>query len=90
MVKTLPSSGTLCTVTSPPIIWQKRRVRASPSPVPPNLRVVEASAWVKSWKSFTSCSALSPMPVSVTRNTIHSRSSMRSRPASSVMCAARG
>ena len=53
MVKAVPLPGTLCTVTSPPIIWQKRRVMASPSPVPPNLRVVEASAWVKAWKSFS-------------------------------------
>ena len=48
MVKMLPSFGTLWTVTSPPMIWQKRRVSASPRPVPPNLRVVEASAWLKS------------------------------------------
>ena len=77
IVKTLPSPGTLWTVTSPPIIWQKRRVRARPRPVPPNLRVVEASAWVKSWKSLTILSGLRPMPVSVTRNTIHSLPSMR-------------
>ena len=37
----------LVTVTSPPIIWQKRRLIARPRPVPPYLRVVEASAWVK-------------------------------------------
>src|SRR4051812_28904704 len=32
IVKTLPSPGTLCTVTSPLIIWQKVRVNASPRP----------------------------------------------------------
>ena len=30
---------------SPPISWQNLRLMASPRPVPPNLRVVEASAW---------------------------------------------
>ena len=42
--------------TSPPIIWQNCRVIARPSPVPPYLRVVEASAWVKAWNSLPSCS----------------------------------
>ena len=44
-VEPLPNS--LMTVTSPPIIWQILRVIARPSPVPPYLRVVEASAWEK-------------------------------------------
>ena len=33
-------------------------------PEPPNLRVVEASAWVKGWNSLAACSGSSPMPVS--------------------------
>src|SRR5262249_40031333 len=44
-VDPLPIS--LATWTSPPIIWQNLRVMASPRPVPPNLRVVEASACTK-------------------------------------------
>ena len=48
MVKVDPWPGSLSTAISPPIIWQKRRLMASPSPVPPYLRVVDASAWTKS------------------------------------------
>ncbi len=47
-----PLPGSLSTVMSPPIIWQNRRVIARPRPVPPYLRVVEASAWVKAWNSL--------------------------------------
>ena len=54
------------TVMSPPIRRQKRRLMASPRPVPPYLRVVEASACMKSWKSLAVCSAVMPMPVSAT------------------------
>ena len=43
-VNTEPLPGSLSTVMSPPIIWQKRLLIASPRPVPPYLRVVEASA----------------------------------------------
>ena len=39
---------------------------ASPSPVPPYLRVIEGSAWLKDSKSPSSCSSVMPMPVSVT------------------------
>ena len=35
MVKVVPRPGSLSTVTSPPIIWQNRRLRARPRPVPP-------------------------------------------------------
>ena len=35
------------TVMSPPSIWQNLRLMASPRPVPPYLRVVDASAWLK-------------------------------------------
>ena len=57
MVNRDPWPGSLSTPTSPPIIWQNRRVIASPSPVPPYLRVVDASAWVNAWNSFAICSA---------------------------------
>ena len=63
-MKVEPSPGSLSTVMSPPIIWQKRRLIASPSPVPPYLRVVEASACVKAWNSLAICSGVMPMPVS--------------------------
>ena len=56
MVKVEPSPGVLSTETSPPIIWQIFRVIARPRPVPPYLRVVEASAWVKAWNSRPTCS----------------------------------
>ena len=42
----VPRPGSLSTSTSPPIIWQNRRVIVRPRPVPPYFRVVEASAWV--------------------------------------------
>ena len=51
IVKVEPCPGSLATVMSPPIMRQKRRLIASPRPVPPYLRVVEASAWVNSSKS---------------------------------------
>ena len=51
-----PLPGALSTVTSPPIIWQNRRVIASPSPVPPYFRVVDASACVNGWNSRSTCS----------------------------------
>src|SRR6516162_5589816 len=44
IVKVEPRPGSLSTVISPPIIWQKRLLIASPRPVPPYLQVVEASA----------------------------------------------
>jgi hypothetical protein len=48
MVKVEPCPKVLATEISPPIIWQKRRLMASPNPVPPYCRVVEASTWTKS------------------------------------------
>ena len=50
-VKVVPWPGSLSTVTSPPIIRQKRRLIARPRPVPPYLRVVDASAWVNASNS---------------------------------------
>ena len=49
IVKVEPRPSSLRTVMSPPIIWQKRRLMARPRPVPPYLRVVEASACTNSW-----------------------------------------
>ena len=60
-----PLPGWLSTLISPPIIWQKRRVMARPRPVPPNLRVVEASAWVKARRAPSICSGVMPTPVSL-------------------------
>ena len=47
--------------------------------MPPYLREVEASAWVKAWKSRPSWSGVMPMPVSVTRKVIQSPSGFASR-----------
>ena len=44
IAKVDPRPGWLSTVMSPPIIWQKRLLIARPRPVPPYLRVVDASA----------------------------------------------
>ena len=63
-MKVEPCPGALATVMSPPIMRQRRRLIARPSPVPPYLRVVEASAWVNSSNSFAICSGVIPMPVS--------------------------
>ena len=40
--------------------------------MPPNWRVVEASACVNGWNSFASCSGVMPMPLSRTLSVIHS------------------
>ena len=66
MVKVEPLPSSLWTAISPPIIWQKRRLIASPSPVPPYLRVVEGSACTNSWNKRPTCSGDIPMPVSAT------------------------
>jgi len=66
MVKVEPSPGLLVTVTLPPSNWQKFRVIANPSPVPPYFLVVEASAWLNAWNSRPSCCSVMPMPVSET------------------------
>ena len=67
MMNVEPLPGVLSTVTSPPSMVQKCLVMASPRPVPPKRRVVEASAWLKAWNSRPSCSSVIPMPVSDTR-----------------------
>src|SRR5665213_2407879 len=78
-VKTEPFPDSLVTVTSPPIISAKRRLIARPRPVPPNFRVVEASACVKGVKSFSSCSGVMPMPVSVTAKLSHGAPALSGR-----------
>ncbi len=55
-VKLLPRPCWLATSTSPPSRSAKALVRDRPSPVPPNLRVVELSACWKRWNSLSSCS----------------------------------
>jgi hypothetical protein len=66
IVKVLPRPASLSAVTSPPIMRQSRRESASPSPVPPNRRVVAASAWENCSKRRVICSGVMPMPVSRT------------------------
>ena len=76
-MKVEPSPGLLSTVISPPIMRQKCRLMARPRPVPPYLRVVEASACENSWNSRPICSCVMPIPVSVTPMVIQSRPSSR-------------
>jgi hypothetical protein len=53
---------------SPPIMFTKRLLMVRPSPVPPYLRVVELSAWLKASNSLAICSCVRPIPVSLTEN----------------------
>ena len=53
----------------PPIISARRRLMARPSPVPPNLRVVEESACEKDWNRRFMFPSEMPMPVSRTVKT---------------------
>jgi hypothetical protein len=64
-VNTEPLSGSLATVTSPPIMRASLRESARPNPAPER-RAVSESVWVKSWNRFACCWAVSPMPVSAT------------------------
>ena len=64
--KVLPTPAWLSTQIRPPIISTSRLLIASPRPVPPNLRVVEASAWLNAWNRRAICSGVIPMPVSRT------------------------
>ncbi len=65
-VKVVPCPASLATVRSPPINRQNRRLMARPSPVPPYLRVVDASACENAWNNFDTCSGVIPIPVSAT------------------------
>ena len=68
MMKSDPRPGSLCTISSPPMRRHSFRLIASPSPVPPNCRVVDVSAWVKASKMRSCWSGAMPMPVSRTEN----------------------
>ena len=65
---TLPLPTTLSTQMRPAISWIRRFEIVRPRPVPPNLRVVDESAWVKLSKIRPSLSPGMPMPVSETVN----------------------
>ena len=67
-MKTLPSPGVLCTDSLPPSSCARSREIDRPRPVPPYLRVIELSAWLKAWNRWGSRSGGMPMPVSVTVN----------------------
>ncbi|MBV6475800.1 MAG: hypothetical protein MOGDAGHF_01366 [Rhodocyclaceae bacterium] len=71
-----PRPGSLSTQMRPPISSTSALEIARPRPVPPYLRVVELSAWLKGWKSLAHCSGVMPMPLSLTRKC----SSMSSAP----------
>ena len=64
----LPRPGTpsLSTHTVPPMSSARRRLMASPSPVPPYRRLVDASPWLKDWNSRPTLSGGMPMPASRT------------------------
>ena len=65
-VKGAAGPGSLSSQIRPPIIWTSVAEIVRPSPVPPNRRVVEPSAWLKASKIVACLSAGMPMPVSVT------------------------
>ncbi len=70
--KQLPSPSSLVKVILPPIISVNCPQIAKPSPVPPNFRVVDRSAWVKGVNNFCCCAWLIPMPLSITLTlTVH-------------------
>ena len=62
----VPRPGSLSTPIAPPMASQRRLEIASPRPVPPYRRVVEASACENGWNSLGCAAAGMPMPVSVT------------------------
>ena len=76
--KVLPAPGSLSTPISPPIAATSWREMASPSPVPPYLRVVEESACEKVSKIRVASSSATPIPVSDTSKRTTSRSASRS------------
>ena len=65
-VNVVPLPSSLFTETSPPMSLARFWTIVRPRPVPPYLRVVEASAWVNAWKSLSICSCVIPIPESLT------------------------
>ena len=61
-----PAPTALSTPTAPPIFWTSCLTIASPSPVPPNWRVVEPSACRNASKILSRASGRMPIPVSAT------------------------
>ena len=82
----LPLPSSLSAPIVPPISSTSRRAIARPSPLPPYLRVIEESAWVKVWKIESSFSGAIPIPVSRTEKR-SSRSPCPSSPAFSIVTA---
>lgn len=64
-----PSPTVDCTWISPPSRWAMRAQIARPRPVPPWVRVVDASPWANAVKIRESRSAGRPIPVSTTSRT---------------------
>ena len=62
--KVAPWPSSLCTPISPPMLSMSCLQIESPRPVPPNLRVVEASAWANAWKRCFCAAGAIPMPLS--------------------------
>jgi len=58
----LPLPGTLSTQILPPISATSRDDMVSPSPVPPNFRAVEVSAWANVLKNRRLLSGAVPTP----------------------------
>ena len=78
--KVEPTPGSLATPISPPMSCTRRRQMDRPRPVPPNRRVVEASACVNASNNTSSLSAAMPMPVSRTsKRTVASASPSSTR-----------
>ena len=76
--KRLPRPGSLLTPASPPIRCASRRVIDSPSPLPPYLRVVDASACSNALNRRARSCASMPIPVSLTSKRSSTVSSPRS------------
>ena len=66
--KVEPCPASDSTPMRPPIRSMMRLEIASPRPVPPYRRVVEASAWLKAWNRRSCADWAMPMPVSRTSN----------------------
>ena len=65
-VKRLPLPGVLSARIVPPMSSTNRRLIASPRPLPPKRRAVEASAWLNAVNNRDKSSSVMPMPVSCT------------------------